>query len=140
MGRFFMRRFDAYSSALRVLSRANEQDFGNEFILSGIVDKFSLQFELGWKLLKDLLRYEGLAEAATGSPRGILKAAYRYFDFVDEEIWLCMLRDRNSIAHVYGGEALERLVNIVLSSYIPAFCELETNIVKYYGSELELIA
>ena len=134
-----MRRFDAYKSALSVLTRANEQDLENEFIQSGIVDKFSLQFELGWKMLKDLLRYEGDA-AASGSPRQILKEANRYFDFVDEEAWLRMLGDRNSIAHVYDGTALNQLVNRVLEEYIPVFCALELAVVDRYGNELDSIA
>ena len=70
-----MRRFNQYEKALSVLARANEQDLSNEFVQSGVVDKFSLQFELGWKLLKGLLSYEGDATATTGSPRDILKAA-----------------------------------------------------------------
>ena len=72
-----MKKFDNYKRNLSVLSRAGEQDLSNEFIIGGIIDKFSLQFELGWKVLKELLRYEGVAIAATGSPREILKAAYR---------------------------------------------------------------
>ena len=135
-----MRRYDAYASALKVLSRAYEQDFDNEFVLSGVVDKFSLQFELGWKLLKDLLRYEGVAEAAAGSPRTVLKAAYRYFDFVDEETWLHMLGDRNAISHIYDGEAMRRLVGTILERYIPAFQDLARDVVQRYGSELERIA
>ena len=43
-----MRRLDAYESALSVLSRAEDQDLDNEFIQGGVIDKFSLQFELGW--------------------------------------------------------------------------------------------
>ena len=80
-----MKKFDNYKSNLAVLSHAGEQDLSNEFIIGGIIDKFSLQFELGWKVLKELLRYEGVAIAATGSPREILKAAYR------ETTWrICM--------------------------------------------------
>ena len=37
-----------------------EQDLTNEFIIGGIIVKFSLQFELGRKVLKELLRYEGV--------------------------------------------------------------------------------
>ncbi len=128
-----MKRYERYASALEVLKKAPEQDLENEFVLSGIVDKFSLQFELGWKLLKALLAYEGEAAAATGSPRDILKAAYTLFDFVDEDLWLSMLRDRNTIAHVYD-EAKEReLVDAVIHRYIPAFQQLQDGLVKRYG-------
>lgn len=135
-----MRRFDAYSAALDVLARAPQQDLGNEFVQSGIVDKFSLQFELGWKMLKDLLRHEGVAEAATGSPREVIKAAYRYFDFIDEEAWLGMLRDRNAISHTYDGEAMRQLVERILESYLPTLTALRAAVVTRYGEELSNIA
>lgn len=135
-----MKRFDQYMKALSVLSRAGEQDLGNEFIQSGVIDKFSLQFELGWKVLKDLLRYEGDAVAATGSPRDILKAAYRYYDFIDEETWLAMLRDRNTVSHLYDEGAMLDLLNRVLETYIPAFEVLGGSIADRYGEVLETIA
>ena len=67
-----MKKFDNYCSNLRVLERADKETLSNEFIISGIIDKFSIQFELGWKLLKELLDYEGSRVPATGSPRGIM--------------------------------------------------------------------
>ena len=69
--RLSMRKFDSYDSALETLTLAPNQDLENEFVQSGILDKLSLQFELGWKLLKALLSYEGDATAVTGSPRDI---------------------------------------------------------------------
>ena len=71
-----MKRYEGFSRHLRVLAQAPLQDLENEFIISGIIDKFSIQFELGWKVLKELLRYEGQPIAASGSPRKIIKAAY----------------------------------------------------------------
>ena len=68
-----MKKFDQYVSHLRILSRAFDEDLTNDFIVSGIIDKYYIQFELGWKVLKELLRYEGANQAATGSPREIIK-------------------------------------------------------------------
>ena len=45
-----MKKNENYVSALNSLRKAPEQDLGNDFIQSGIIDKFGLQFELGWKL------------------------------------------------------------------------------------------
>ena len=50
-----MKKFDNYVSNLRVLERADKEMLDNEFIIRGIIDKFCIQFELGWKLLKELL-------------------------------------------------------------------------------------
>lgn len=133
-----MRKYENYAAALEVLSGASGQDLENEFIRSGVIDKFSLQFELGWKLLKRLLAHEGVAVAATGSPREIVKAASRYYGFIDEETWLAMLRDRNNSAHIYDGEAAAALVRTIIDRYIPEFTRLREGLVSRYGALLDV--
>lgn len=134
-----MKKLENYVSHLRVLQQANQEDLDNEFIISGIIDKFSIQFELGWKLLEQLLAYEGSAASATGSPRGIIKEAYAVYPFFDGELWLAMLRDRNSMAHIYDGEAAKALVKRILEEYIPQFVRLENELKQQYGDSLEQI-
>ena len=132
-----MKKFENYCSNLTVLSAADQQDLNNEFILGGIIDKFTIQFELGWKVLKELLRYEGRGEANSGSPREILKTAFELYDFVDEELWLAMLKDRNSMNHIYDGQAARDLVQTILERYIPAFQLLRASIAVRYAEQLE---
>ncbi len=131
-----MKKLENYVSHLRVLQQANQEDLDNEFIISGIIDKFSIQFELGWKLLKQLLAYEGSAASATGSPRGIIKEAYAVYPFFDGALWLAMLRDRNSMAYIYDGEAAKALVKRILEEYIPQFVRLENELKQQYGDSL----
>ncbi len=131
-----MKKLENYVSHLRVLQQANQEDLDNEFIISGIIDKFSIQFEFGWKLLKQLLAYEGSAASATGSPRGIIKEAYAVYPFFDGELWLAMLRDRNSMAYIYDGEAAKALVKRILEEYIPQFVRLENELKQQYGDSL----
>ena len=107
-----MKKFDQYVSHLRILSRAFDEDLTNDFIVSGIIDKYYIQFELGWKVLKELLRYEGANQAATGSPREIIKT------------------------HIYNEEAARQLVNKVLDSYIHEFQVLEMKIKERYSDEV----
>ena len=102
----------------------------------GVISKFSLQFELGWKLMKELLKYEGDKTAATGSPREIIKAAYAYYDWMDEEIWLQMLRDRNDTAHIYDAALAERLVATIIDRYIPEFERMGSNVAARYADIL----
>ena len=135
MGLCPMKKFDNYCSALDVLTRAPQQDLTNVFIQSGIIDKFSLQFELSWKLLKALLTFEGDSIAASGSPREIIKHAYRFFDFLDEEKWLRMLRDRNDTTHIYDAVLAQNLVTTVINDYIPAFEQLKQDILERYGED-----
>ena len=131
-----MKKFDNFVSNLAVLQTADKEDLENEFIVSGIISKFYAQFELGWKVLKELLKYEGRAEANTGSPREILKAAHTVYDFIDENLWLSMLRERNNTAHMYDAEAALILVENILRDYIPAFVRMREAVLARYAERL----
>ena len=122
-----MSKFKNYKANLAVLRHAPEQDLDNEFVQSGIIDKFAMQFEL---------EYEGRMDAATGSPRGIIKSAYATYDFIDEEVWLSMLNDRNASEHVYDSALAERLVTAILDRYIPEFEHLLSCLIDLYGEKL----
>lgn len=132
-----MKKFENYISNLKILSNAENENLENEFIISGIIDKFFIQFELGWKVLKELLRYEGMGVANTGSPREIIKGAYQVYDYLDEEVWLSMLRARNDMTHIYDGAAAKRMVGRILTVYIPEFQKLQKNIIERYGETLK---
>ena len=134
-----MKKFDNYKSNLLVLSKAYKEDRENEFIISGIIDKFSIQFELAWKVLKELLRYEGNSIANTGSPREIIKAAYTIYEFIDEKTWLSMLKERNDMTHIYDGNAAKELVEKILNDYIPTFCVLKEEIERKYPEIIETL-
>jgi nucleotidyltransferase substrate binding protein (TIGR01987 family) len=133
-----MKKYENYCSNLRILEQAHKENLENEFIISGIIDKFSIQFELGWKLLKVLLTYEGRPAAVTGSPRSIIKEAYAVYPFFDGELWLRMLKERNDMSHIYDGNEAKELVNRIIKEYIPQFAALETSLVQQYGDMLSL--
>ncbi len=132
-----MKKYKNYESNLRVLEKAGQEDLSNEFILSGIIDKFFIQFELGWKVMKELLLYEGRSIGATGSPRSIIKAAYTVWPFVDEEIWLEMLKARNDMSHMYDETAARKLADDILKVYIPEFQKYRENMREEYGEMLD---
>ena len=134
-----MKKFDYFCSNLAVLETAKDQDISNEFIISGIIDKFFIQFELGWKVLKELLSYEGVAAAKNGSPRETIKEAYKYYPCMEEEIWLSMLAQRNNMAHLYDRDAARELMETILAEYIPAFQRLKESISNRYGDLLETL-
>lgn len=132
-----MKKFDNFNSNLAVLSGAHNEDLENEFIISGIIDKFFIQFELAWKVLKELLRYEGNGVANSGSPREIIKAAYAVYEFIDEDIWLSMLKERNNMTHIYDGNEAKELVKKIIDQYIPTFCLMKEEIERRYQDLLD---
>ncbi len=134
-----MKKFDNYKSNLTVLSQAYNENLENEFIISGIIDKFFIQFELAWKVLKELLRYEGNSIANTGSPREIIKASYAVYEFIDEKLWLSMLKERNDMTHIYDGNEAKELVKKIIGEYIPAFCLMKEEIENRYQEILDIL-
>lgn len=128
-----MKRFEQYSSHLEVLKGASSEDLSNTFIISGIIDKYFIQFELGWKLFKDLLRHEGRTDVGTGSPREIIKIAYKVYDFLDEDKWLNMLAERNNMAHLYDEDEAKMLVDHILNEYIDEFESIRVGLINRYG-------
>lgn len=134
-----MKKYENYAKHMEVLARSSQQDLENEFIVSGIIDKFFIQFELGWKLLKELLKYEGKTVGASGSPREVIKGAYACYDFLEEDIWLSMLKSRNDPARIYDEEQAQRLMKTILEIYIPELGRLPAGIRKRYGDEMQSI-
>ncbi len=131
-----MKKYENFVSALVNLEDAPNQDLNNDLVQSGLINKFNLQFELSWKLLKRLLEYEGATLAASGSPRAILKESYRFYDFIDEAAWLDMLRDRNTNVHIYDNKLAQDLIQRILNVYIPAFSQLRDGLMERYGELL----
>lgn len=131
-----MKKYDNYASQLAVLSRTKDEDLTNEFIMSGVISKFALQFELAWKLLKETLTYEGNAVAASGSPREILKAAFATYSFIDEDVWLAMLKARNDLVHIYDGEAASLMVARIRDEFIPEFEQVKAGLDNLYENVL----
>ena len=61
------------------------------------------------------------------------------YDFLDERIWLSMLRDRNDMAYIYDGAAAERLVGKILNEYIPELMKLQKEVEIRYRDVLETL-
>ena len=131
-----MKAYNNFINNLQILSQANKQDLTNEFILSGIIYKNRLQFEFACNLWKEDLAYEGIFTVTLTSPREIIKEAYKYFDFMDDEIWLSMLKSRNDLTHNYNGEQAQSLVHTIIKEYIPEFQKMQANLWKIYGDKL----
>lgn len=120
-----MKKYENFHSHLQVMNRANLEDLNNEFIISGIVHKFFIQFQLVCKVLRELLKYEGRQEGNSGSPREIIKASYQCYNFIEEDIWLNMLKDRNDCTHIYNENMAKELVQKIIEVYVPAFNKID---------------
>lgn len=99
-------------------------DFSDEMI-SGLTADFDRLFELSWKTLKEYM-YSDLMmlEAKTGSPREIIKLAYREKLIHDEELWISILKDRNDDAHHYKHSAAILYMGRIMDRYLDVIGKL----------------
>lgn len=127
----FIERFRSYCRSLQGLEQAKKRDLTDDFVLSGTVQKFSLTFDIAWKVMKDIVvQYHGINDFATGSPRETLRAAASV-KLISDDKWMSMLADRNNLSHDYDGRIAAQRVTAIINEYIPLFEEFRRNAEAY---------
>ena len=103
----FDRRFQSFCNSLDALAEARERDLTDSFVLSGTSAKFSITFDLSWKVMKDILvQYYAITGFVTGSPRDVLREAFKA-NLISDDAWMDMLKVRNELAHDYDSEIVK---------------------------------
>ena len=126
-----MKKFDNFTNCLAVLANADfKMAETNDIYRTGIIGQFNLTFELAWKALQEVMRMHSVAEVATGSPREILQLAYKFGFINDSEIWLLMLKKRNTSVHIHNEDEVDEMMVLIRDSFIPAFAALKDTLAK----------
>ena len=80
--------------------------------------------------MKEILESHGYEDGATGSPKIILKTAYKAGMIKDEELWLKALQERNNVTHSYNEKIALGIVMRAKEEFYDMFCELKIEIDK----------
>ena len=110
---------DNFQEHIQLLQQAREADLTNPFVCHGIVHIFQEAFDLGLMAFREALKRDGQGMTAMGSAKELIAAAYEQYLFVDEDIWLAMLRDRHG-----SHDAIEAQVGRILGTYQDALAAL----------------
>ena len=128
-------RLDSYQKALSRLDKNihfiqdnyKQVDFSNiesiQPILSeipniykqGLIQSFEFTFELAWKVLKDLAKYQGV-EDIIGS-RDAIRFAAKNNLLENAHSWMNMIKTRNETVHTYNEDVANEVVIEILQSY-----------------------
>lgn len=126
-----MKKLDNFANCLAVLADA---DFKlaetNDIYRTGIIGQFNLTFELAWKALQEIMRKHGVEEASTGSLREVLQLGYRIGFIENPDVWLLMLKKRNTSVHIYNEDEVDEMMILIHDSFLPAFILLKNTLVK----------
>ncbi|MFD2257178.1 HI0074 family nucleotidyltransferase substrate-binding subunit [Luteolibacter algae] len=90
----------------------------NRLEQEGVIQRFEYTFELAWKVLKDLLFYEGFD---VKSPREVIRQAFvtEYLNEDDTETALDALVKRNLLTHTYEEEVMLEALELIESQFQP---------------------
>ena len=114
-----MKKYENFCSALCNMKEIYKYDPPYDtVILTGLVGLFEVCFEQSWKMMKEILESHGYEEGATGSPKIILKTAYK------------ALQERNNVAHSYNERIALGIVMQAKESFYDMFCQLKNEIDK----------
>ena len=117
----FERRFLSFCNSLDALAEARQRDLSDSFVLSGTSAKFSITFDLAWKVMKDILvQYYAITGFVAGSPREVLREAFKA-NLISDEAWMEMLKVRNELTHDYDCEIVKTHCNAIVRKYIDLF-------------------
>ena len=67
------------------------------------------------------MRMHSVEGASTGSPREILQLGYKVGFINDAEVWLLMLKRRNTSVHIWNEDEVNEMIILIRDSFIPAF-------------------
>lgn len=83
-----------------------------EAVQDSPIKRFEYTLEVAWKTCKRHLEEEGFAEAATGSPKSIIRLAALRNLIAEPERWFNYLRFRQDTSHDYSSDKAEAVLDI----------------------------
>ncbi len=95
---------------------AYKNDNKNSLYRDALIQRFEFTFELAWKTTAEILRGQGYVLEIL-SPKSVLRDAYNAGYISEENIWLDILNDRNSMSHTYDEETAERIARDISTRY-----------------------
>jgi nucleotidyltransferase substrate binding protein (TIGR01987 family) len=116
-------RFENFAKALKKLQSfaEHEQAAHDELSQVALTGAFEFTFELGWKTVKDHLKFNGVDVSL---PREAIKQGFHHRLIEDGETWIAMLEDRNLLSHVYDEKRALAAVQNIHARYIPALVQV----------------
>ena len=124
-----MRKYENFCNALSNMKDIyNYKEPYDNVVLTGLVGLYEITFEQSWKMMKEILQNHGYEEGATGSPKIILKTAYKAGMIKDEELWLRALQARNNVTHSYNQKIALSIVSEAKTEFYKMFVDLKEEV------------
>ena len=86
--------------------------------LAGLAQTFMFTYELSWKVLKDLLYYQGIDMK---TPREVIRQSFEssYLNEDDCELFLKAIDERKKLSRIYNKEEAMAAEELIKNQYFP---------------------
>lgn len=108
-------RFGEMLEAFRENDRRSPLE--QEAVQDSLIKRFEYTLETAWKTCKRHLTEEGFAEAATGSPKSIIRLAAQRNLVDNPEQWFGYMRFRQDTSHDYSSDKIKAVLDITEDFY-----------------------
>ena len=126
-----MKKYENFCASLKNMKEIYDYDEPyNTVVLTGLVGLYEICFEQSWKMMKEILEIHGYEEGATGSPKIILRTAYRAGMIKNEDAQLRALQERNNVTHSYNEKIALEIVRQAKAIFYDLFVQLKDEIDK----------
>ena len=121
-----MKKYENFCAALDNLGEIyNYKEPYDTVILTGLVGLYEICFEQSWKAMKEILMIHGYEASTTGSPKMILKTAFKAGMIKDEKLWLEALEARNNVSHAYNRKIAGYIIQQTKDKFYEMFSRLK---------------
>lgn len=97
----------------------DDDEFLDDIIKEGIIQRFEYTHELSWKVMKDFL--EDVGEVKMYGSKDATKEAFAADLITDGEVWMDMIKSRNKTSHTYNEEVADEIFKNIITQYHSAF-------------------
>lgn len=128
----WLQRYDnfhrAYLRIEEVTGSGRTADDLSELEMEGLIQRFEYTFELGWKVLQDLLKYKGY-EFVQG-PNGTLQKAFEDGLIADHDGWRRMAKACVMTSHTYNEGDAEEIAHAIFNEYAALLGQLDSRLAE----------
>ncbi|MCI9476391.1 HI0074 family nucleotidyltransferase substrate-binding subunit [Anaerovoracaceae bacterium 41-7] len=103
----------------------------NSLVVVGSIKLYEICFELAWKAMKEILTNQGFEDCRSGSPKQVVKVAYKAGLVTDEEVWLSALSAKNNVSHAYNEAVALDIIDKTKNVYCSMFRDLKEQMQKW---------
>ncbi|SIT04631.1 nucleotidyltransferase substrate binding protein [Belliella pelovolcani] len=101
--------------------RVDKDDFLDDILKEGLIQRFEYTHELAWNVMKDFLKNSGNTEIY-GS-KDATREAFSAALISNGEVWMDMIKSRNKTSHTYNEETADDIFMKVIYEYFEEFVD-----------------